>query len=136
MPRFVYKYCSIHKECEEYPGCGRENRRVRSAQVGENEATSVAIHPVTKEVIYCFNEDPTAPMPEAYAKEGFEKQQFHHYRDLKKFCDDNGLVNDMVEGYHKDDGYFEENLANRKKAEKEKVERYMEERDKVRKAMQ
>lgn len=138
MGTIVYRIChfchkgynpSLGERCE----CGPRN--VRNAQVGENEATAVAIHPVTGEPVFCFNEDPTAPMPEVYAKEGFEKVQFHHYRDLDKWCKENGFVNDGIEGYHKDDGYFEEDYSKRQKVEKERVERYLEEREKARKAM-
>lgn len=138
MGTIIYRIChtchkgynpSIGERCE----CGP--RRVYNAQVGENEATKVAIHPVTGEIVYCFNENPNAPMPEVYKKEGFVEKSFVHYRELDKFCKENNLVNDAVEGYHKDDGYFEEDLARRQKEEKQRVERYLEEREKARKAM-
>lgn len=107
---------------------------VRNAQVGEREASAVAIHPVTGEVVYCFGDDPAKPLPEEWKKEGFEKKQFHSFKELEKFCRERGQVNDIEGDWHKDDGYFEEDLARRRKQWSEERKRYMEEREKVKAA--
>lgn len=113
---------------------GAARRRGPAAQVGHGEAAAIAIHPTTGEQVFCF-EKPDSPMPERYRKEGFQKVQFHHYRDLERFCRNNNLINDLEGDWHQEDGFFEEDLAKREKQRKEQYERYMEEREKVRKSM-
>ena len=131
-------YLPTCSECgghADYEGMTVGEERIRlNVQVGESEATAVAIHPVTGEAVYCFQR-PDAPMPELYRQEGFEKVQFRHLSDLRNFCKQRGVVNDMVEGYHRDDGFFEEEHAKEEKQYKENMERYMEEREKVKKAL-
>lgn len=108
--------------------------RTHNVQVGEKEATAVAIHPTTGEVVYCFGR-PDAPMPDTYKREGFQKVQFHHYHDLQRFCRQQGVVNDIEGDWHQDgEGFFEDDLKERRKKEKMQYEQYMEEREKVRKA--
>ena len=64
-------------------------RRGKNQQVSEKEASAVAIHPQTGEVVYCFSR-PDAPMPEMYKNEGFEKVQFQSYKSLENFCRERG----------------------------------------------
>ena len=124
-----------------YPTCNprpirRWNRgRFVNCQVGEKEASAVAIHPVTGEEVYCFGDDPSKPLPEQYAKEGFEKVSFNHFRDLEKFCRERGMVNDIEGDWHKDDGYFEEQQSRSDKQHSEQMRAYKAEREKVKRAM-
>lgn len=133
MARHVWQWCAYHKAMEDYPACATTHtlNNFTRAQVGEKEATAVAIHPGTGEVVYCFGDDPAKPLPEQWRNQGFEKKQFHSFRELQKFCRATGQVNDIEGDWHKDDGYFEEDLSRRRKIEKEQRERYMDERQKV-----
>ena len=97
---------------------GQWRYRYRNQQVGDNEATAIAIHPVTGEKVYCFD-SPDREMPEHYRKEGFVKHQFKSFRELQKFCKDNGVVNDIEYG-NKHDGYSEEMARVRRHREEEK----------------
>lgn len=65
-----------------------------NAQVGEKEASAVAINPLTGDVSYCFDR-PDRPMPPLYANQGYVKVQFPHFRDLERFCRSQGVVNDL-----------------------------------------
>lgn len=136
MPRYVFQWCHECGEVEPYPACvptSMVGREVKNAQVSENEASKVAIHPVTGEVVYCFSK-PGDVMPQRYKDEGFEEKSFTSYRELERFCRKNNLVNDIEGDWHHNDGYIEENQKKRDKAEKARYEQYMDEREKVLKA--
>lgn len=100
--------------------------RFRNAQVGASEAAAVAVHPGTGEVVYCFA-NPTDPLPERYARAGFEKQQFHSLSSLRAFCNARGLVND-IEYDNPHDGMTEESMRTREEWERGKASKYQRER--------
>jgi hypothetical protein len=90
-------------------------RRCYNAQVPESEAATVAVHPTTGEVVYCFDR-PDRPMPPQYAAEGFEKRQFQSLAALDKFCTDRGLVNEKA---HWSDGSSAKRYDEEARAERE-----------------
>jgi hypothetical protein len=125
-------------ECGEALSCDEmtvvSENRVKNVHVPDTEAAAVAIHPVTGEAVFCF-ERPDSPMPETYRQEGFTKVQFNHYRDLERFNRERGLVSDIEGDWSKEgEGFFEEDLKKRRKLESEHRERYLEEREKAKKA--
>lgn len=128
MPIATYQFCAEHRTVEPYPACVPSSMvgRIRNQQVADVEAAAVAFNPKTGERVYCFA-NPTDPLPEQYAKEGFVKQQFKTARELEKFCRDNNLVNDMEYG-NRHDGAFEEHLKRRSKDEKRAAEERAEKR--------
>lgn len=132
MPRYVFQWCTLCRKVENYPACVPVSMqgRPRNAQVGENEASKVAIHPQTGEVVYCFTK-PGDVMPQRYKDEGFEEKSFTSYRELERFCRQNDLVNDIEGDWHHNDGYGEEMQRIKDKSEKQRYEKYMDEREKV-----
>lgn len=111
--------------------CGMRLRH--NAQVSASEAAAVAVHPKTGEVVYCFL-NPSDPLPERYAAEGFEKQQFQSLSSLRQFCNQRGLVND-IEYDNPHDGYHEEQLRERERIESQRGESYRRERDLAQRAV-
>lgn len=99
--------------------------RISAAQVGEKEATAVAVHPGTGEVVYCFDR-PDAPMPESYAREGFEKKQFHSIHELRSFCKSQGVLNDVVETDSRHDGVWDHHYQQRSRDDRARDERVRE----------
>jgi hypothetical protein len=140
MPRSAYQWCMEHGEVERYPACrgsSGQRSRIRNAQVGEKEASAVGVRQLpdgTYDYVYCFGDDPSKPMPEEWAKQGYVKQQFHSFRELQKFCRETGQVNDIEGDWHKDDGFFEEQRAKAEKEHRVNYERYLEEREKVKRS--
>ncbi len=110
-------------------------RAAHHVQVSDEEAAAFAINPKTGEEIYCFQR-PDAPMPEVYRQEGFVKVQLKSFKDLQQHCRERGMVNDIEGDWHQEgEGFFEEDYAKREKKSKEFEERYMEEREKIRRGL-
>lgn len=127
-----------------YTGCKPERtfvrqrgNRFRAAQVGEHEASAVAVKRDADgnivDVSYCFNR-PGQPLPEYLKQEGFEKQTFHSWRALDDFCKANGQVTDTHGDWHHDDGFYEESRAEKEKFWRDFTERYEAEREKIERA--
>lgn len=110
---------------------------VRNAQVGADEAAAVAvrINPQTgkEEIRYCFFA-PGDPLPERYAAQGFQKQQFHSLSSLRAFCSARGLRND-IEYDNKHEGTHEEGMRAREEWERTRDAKYQQERREVERAM-
>jgi hypothetical protein len=105
----------------------------RNVHVPDSEASAVGIHPVTGDITYCFDK-PGQPLPKHWADLGYQKVTFNHYADLQRFCRQTGNVNDIEGDWAHDEGYYEEQREIREKVERERRERYLEEREKVMKA--
>jgi hypothetical protein len=66
-------------------------------QVGESEATTVAINPQTGAVSY-YAMTANQPLPETLRSQGYERVQFRHTRHLEQFSRSQGVVNDWETG--------------------------------------
>lgn len=134
-PRSALPICPVCQAAcsfEDMIVVGNESK-LKNVCVTDKEAAAIAIHPVTGEEMYCFDR-PDAPMPKHLAAEGYVKVQLNSFKALERFCRERGVVNDIEGDWKHEDGYFQEDLARRRKIEREQRERYMEERDKVRRA--
>lgn len=135
-PKTVMPICPVCSEPCSYDNVvfnEQPSKGTGNVQVPDSEAAAVAVHPQTGEVVYCFDR-PDRPLPAVWKEQGFVKQQFNHYKDLERFCRQTGQVNDIEGDWAHDGGFFEEDLARRKKIEAQRLEQYMDERENVMRA--
>lgn len=108
------------------PECGNaldqiDGETPTNAQVAEQEAAAVAVHPKTGDVSFCFP-TPDSPMPALYASQGYVRVKFKSFHALQAFCRARGLVNDVETDFSlKDADAFERSMKDRRKVWDEKV---------------
>ncbi len=69
-------------------------RSRNASAIGKDEMTVVYEHPVTGRVMYPPRND--QPMPERYAQRGFVRKEMRTLREVEKFSEQRGLVNERV----------------------------------------
>lgn len=91
--------CNTHVEAE--PISAGQGPRF-NAGLHTSEKPVLYIHPVTGQIEFPMRND--RPIPDRYSRQGFERKEFNSYQEHKKFCKDNGLVNQKAEDTpkHKD----------------------------------